>query len=63
MGFRLNVLEERKKQKCCGGNGPKCKCSSKTTPRQERKNSMIEFFETMSRNFLDKGNEKDIKQS
>ena len=54
MVYRLNILEERKKQneKCCGGNGPKCKCSSTPTPRQKRRESMIQFFESMEKNFI-----------
>jgi|TARA_B100000925_G_scaffold275393_2_gene241652 hypothetical protein len=52
MKYRLNILEERKKQneKCCGGNGPKCKCSS----HNDKKNSMVNFFESMSKNFINK---------
>jgi len=49
--YRLNILEQRKnKDNCCGGNGPKCKCSSNTN----KKNSMVEFFKTMKSNFLEK---------
>ena len=56
MVYRLNILEQRKKQneKCCGGNGPKCKCSSKKSPRQERRETMVEFFESMKKNFVQK---------
>jgi hypothetical protein len=56
MIYRINVLEQRRKQKenCCGGNGPSCKCSSTPTPRQERRNSMVEFFETMKKNYISK---------
>lgn len=56
MEYRLNILEQRKKQneKCCGGNGPKCKCSSKKSPRQERRETMVEFFNSMKNNFLEK---------
>lgn len=51
MEYRLNILEQRKKQneKCCGGNGPKCKCSS-----HNKKSSMSKFFESMKSNFLQK---------
>lgn len=51
MEYRLNILEQRKKQneKCCGGNGPKCKCSS-----NDKKSSMSNFFESMKSNFLQK---------
>jgi len=57
MVYRLNILEQRKKKdNCCGGNGPKCKCSSKKSPRQERRETMVEFFESMKKNFVQKWN-------
>ena len=48
--YRLNILEQRKrKDDCCGGNGPKCKCSS-----NNKKNSMVQFFESMKKNLIEK---------
>ena len=48
--FHLNIREKRKDLNCCGGNGPNCKCSS----NKNKKNSMVDFFKSMSKNFLDK---------
>ena len=50
--YRLNILEQRKKKdNCCGGNGPNCKCSS---TKDNKKNSMVDFFKSMSKNFIEK---------
>lgn len=56
MKYHLNIREQRKNKKdnCCGGNGPNCKCSSKKSPRQERRETMVEFFESMKNNFVKK---------
>lgn len=60
MKYRLNVYEQRKNKKdnCCGGNGPNCKCSSSKqrneSSREKRRNTMVDFFMSMNKNFIDK---------
>lgn len=59
MKYHLNIREQRKnKDNCCGGNGPNCKCSSikqkNINSREERRNTMVDFFQSMSKNFIEK---------
>lgn len=48
---RYNILEERLKQsQCCKGEDPTCKCNTK----KRKKESMMDFFNSMNKNYIEK---------